>query len=150
MSGTADGSWPRKESYNWTEVSEKIGVTKNLKRQNWQVNCDLSKTAIKKMIGQKRCYMGIDKWVLWPTGQVFSRGPNIGLSRVKSDQLWRGILTKMYLCTGFSQNTLAEYTSGYIVGTYINSDWVEHKSRHKKTRRHKGCGWLDPRRGSKY
>ena len=28
----------------------------------------------------------------------------------------------MYLCTGFRQNTLAEYTSGYIVGTYIISD----------------------------
>jgi hypothetical protein len=28
----------------------------------------------------------------------------------------------MYLCTGFGQNTLAEYTSGYIVGTYIISD----------------------------
>jgi hypothetical protein len=28
----------------------------------------------------------------------------------------------MYLCTGFSQNTYAEDTSGYIVGTYIISD----------------------------
>ncbi len=28
----------------------------------------------------------------------------------------------MYLCTGFRQNTLAEYASGYIVGTSINSD----------------------------
>ncbi len=30
----------------------------------------------------------------------------------------------MYLCTGFSQNTYAEDTSGYIVGTKIISDWV--------------------------
>ncbi len=28
----------------------------------------------------------------------------------------------MYLCTGFSQNTYAKDTSGYIVGTYIMSD----------------------------
>ncbi len=28
----------------------------------------------------------------------------------------------MYLCTGFRQNILARYTSGYIVGTYIISD----------------------------
>jgi hypothetical protein len=27
-----------------------------------------------------------------------------------------------YLCMGFRQNSLAEYTSGYIVGTYIVSD----------------------------
>ncbi len=32
------------------------------------------------------------------------------------------------LMYGFKQNTLAEYTSGYIVGTYINSDWVERQS----------------------
>jgi hypothetical protein len=28
----------------------------------------------------------------------------------------------MYLCTGFSQITLSEYISGYIVGTFIISD----------------------------
>jgi hypothetical protein len=34
----------------------------------------------------------------------------------------------MYLCTGFRQNTLAEYTSGYIVGTFIISARVERQS----------------------
>ncbi len=38
----------------------------------------------------------------------------------------------MYLCTGFSLNSYAEDTSGYIVGTYNISDWVEHKSRDEK------------------
>jgi hypothetical protein len=36
------------------------------------------------------------------------------------NMFWFYIL--MYLCTGFSQNTYAEDTSGYIVGTYIISD----------------------------
>jgi hypothetical protein len=57
------------------------------------------------------------------------------------------------LCTGFSQNTLAEHTSGYIVGKYIIillvTEWnVSHET--KKIHHHKGCGWLAPRRGSKY
>ncbi len=78
----------------------------------------------------------------------------------------------MYLCEGFRENTLAEHTSGYIVGTYIISDWVERQSQDekkhidtkkvvglllkevvsilKKTNHGKGCGWLASRRGSKY
>ncbi len=31
-------------------------------------------------------------------------------------------LVFMYLCTGFRQNTLVEYSGGYIVGTYDISD----------------------------
>ncbi len=38
----------------------------------------------------------------------------------------------MHLIPGLRQNTLAEYTSGYIVGTFIISDWVEHQSRDNK------------------
>jgi hypothetical protein len=38
----------------------------------------------------------------------------------------------MYLCKGFSQNTYAEDTSEYIVGTCIISDWVERQSWDKK------------------
>ncbi len=41
-----------------------------------------------------------------------------------------------YLCMGFSLNTNAEDTSGYIVGTYIISDWVERQSWDKKTHCH--------------
>jgi hypothetical protein len=37
------------------------------------------------------------------------------------NRIWFYILL-MYLCTGFRQNTLAKYTSGYIVGTCIISD----------------------------
>jgi hypothetical protein len=57
---------------------------------------------------------------------------------------------RMYVCTGFSLNSYAEDTSGYIVGTYNISNLVKRKSRDKKTHCHKGCGWLAPRRGSKY
>ena len=64
------------------------------------------------------------------------------------------------------------YKNGYIVGTYIISDCVEHQSRDEKkhivtkdvvdlllgdvvsvlknTHHHKGSGWLASRRGSKY
>ncbi len=52
----------------------------------------------------------------------------------------------MYLCTGFSLNSYAEDTSGYIVGTYNISDRVERQSRdEKKTHRHKEGGWLASR-----
>ncbi len=40
----------------------------------------------------------------------------------------------IYLCTRFRQNTLAKYTSGYRVGTYIISDQVECQSRDEKNR----------------
>jgi hypothetical protein len=38
----------------------------------------------------------------------------------------------MYLCLGLRQNTLAKYTSGYIVGTYIISDCMERQSGEEK------------------
>jgi hypothetical protein len=55
----------------------------------------------------------------------------------------------MYLCRGFRQNTLTEYTIGYIVGTYLYLSGAS-VTRQKKTHQHKGCGWLAFSRGSKY
>jgi hypothetical protein len=55
----------------------------------------------------------------------------------------------MYLCTGFSQNTYAKDTSGYIVNKLqVTEGSVSHET--KKTHHHNGCGWLAPKKGSKY
>ncbi len=67
-----------------------------------------------------------------------------------SHHAWGTIPHNIFTYPGVLAKIFCLNVGTYKVGTYIISDWVKRQSWDKKTHRHKGCGWLAPRRGSKY